>query len=67
MNYGHMTDIHVYIISSNAIGYQRQVSGTILYRTSILFIKSESHYGGFAALCNSSILFHKISVQYNIG
>ena len=54
-------------ISSNAIDCQGQVGGTILYRTSILFIKSELYCGRFVALCNSSILFHKISVQYNIG
>ena len=53
------------LISTHSINCQRQMIGTILDRTLIVFIKSKLYPGRFA--CNFLILFHEIFAGSFIG
>ena len=55
------------LISTHSINCQRQMIGTILDHTLIVFIKSKLYPGRFASLCNFLILFHEIFAGSFIG
>ena len=55
------------LISTHSTNCQRQMIGTILDHTLIVFIKSKLYLGRFASLCNFLILFHEIFAGSFIG